>query len=168
MKVPAHLRWPAAIVGALAVHGVAWLAVVYLATSNPSYAVEEDYYSKALAWDAGRAQDRVNTSLGWRVEIAVEPVSAPGRQPEVVATLVDRDGLAVESAAVSLEAFHNARAADVLHADLLPEGGGRYRAALPMRRNGLWELRLSADVGSHHFTHRELRHLSVSRPRRSR
>ena len=40
------------------------LLLVLSAASDPSYAVEEDYYQKALAWDEKRAQYHTNEVLG--------------------------------------------------------------------------------------------------------
>ncbi len=53
------------IAGALAFHVISSLVVVYVATSDPSYAVEDDYYQKAVAWDEKRAQDRTERRSGW-------------------------------------------------------------------------------------------------------
>ncbi len=52
--------WPWVIGGALVLHVVVSLGVVFFATSDASYAVEEDYYQKAIDWDQKRAQDRTN------------------------------------------------------------------------------------------------------------
>ena len=42
---------------------VASLVVVFVATSDPSYAVEEDYYQKAVNWEAEQAQQERNRQL---------------------------------------------------------------------------------------------------------
>jgi hypothetical protein len=44
---------------------------------------------------------------------------------------------------------------------LTDTGDGVYRASLPMRRNGRWELRFAVDFDGRHFTHTETRHLFV-------
>ena len=164
--IPVRIRWPVIIVTALALHVVAWLGVVYLAISNPSYAVEEDYYQKALAWDAKRAQDRTNSDLGWRLESAVDAVPAPGADAVLTARLSDRDGHPLDGATIAVETFHNARAHDILRGALRPVGGGAYRISLPMRRNGRWELRYTVDLGDAHFTRSEVRNLLVTAPDR--
>lgn len=153
--------WPFVIAGALALHVVASLVVVYVATSNPSYAVEEDYYQKALQWDARRAQDRVNADLGWALEARARPPMSRGGDPTLEVRLADSAGAPVEDAAVALEAFHNARSDDIIRTRLEAVGGGLYRAAVPMRRNGRWELRFTVERGGEHFTHRETTHLFV-------
>ena len=153
--------WPLVIAGALALHVVVSLVMVFIATSDPSYAVEEDYYQKALAWDDKRAQDRTNESLGWSLGFSVEPPARPGDQPTLEASLHDGNNSPLNGASVSLETFHNARSGDIVRIQLTPVGDGIYRASFPVDRNGRWELRFTVDHGKHHFTHSETRHLFV-------
>ena len=153
--------WPPIIAGALALHVISSLVVVYLATSDPSYAVEDDYYQKAVAWDEKRAQDRRNEDLGWLLEFSVTPPEKSGDQPTLELTLVDAEGGPLAGATVSVEAFHNARGDDIVREVLREAGDGAYGASMPMRRNGRWELRFTADHGTDHFTYAEVRHLFV-------
>jgi nitrogen fixation protein FixH len=153
--------WPPVIAGALALHVVASLIVVYVATSDPSYAVEEDYYQKSVAWDERRAQERANEDLGWSLVFNVEPPDRPGEQPRLQVEILDGGGQPLTEAIVAIEAFHNARADDILRDTLTEAGNGVYRASLPMHSNGRWELRFIVDRGSDHFTHTETRHLFV-------
>ena len=153
--------WPPIIAGALAFHIISSLVVVYVATSDPSYAVEDNYYQKAVAWDEKRAQDGVNADLGWLLEFSVEPPTRPGEQPGLEVTLLDAGGRPLAGAAVSVEAFHNARGDDIIREMLTDAGDGIYRASLPMRRNGRWELRFTVSRGEDTFTYSEARHLYV-------
>ena len=155
--------WPWIIAGALAVHVVGSLVVVFVATSNPSYAVEEDYYQKALHWNDKRAQDRTNEELGWSLNLTVRPAATPGEEPTLEVHLADAGGEPLDGAVVAVETFHNARADDILRASLDAVGEGVYRTTLPMRHNGRWELRFTVDRGQDHFTHTETRHLFVER-----
>jgi nitrogen fixation protein FixH len=153
--------WPWIIAGALALHVAASLIVVAVATSDPSYAVEEDYYRKAESWDRSRAAQRASDALGWSLAAAVTPPSAPGGQPVLEVRVADAAGGPVEGATVAVECFHNVRSDDRIRAPLQEAGGGVYRAALPMRRDGRWELRFTVDRGGEHFVHRETKHLVV-------
>jgi len=153
--------WPPIIAGALAFHVISSLVVVYVATSDPSYAVEDDYYQKAVAWDEKRAQDRQNQDLGWLLEFSVMPPEKPGDQPTLELTLLDADGDPLTGATVSVEAFHNARGDDIVREKLTDTGNGVYTAAPEMNRNGRWEMRFTVDRGTKHFTHTETRHLFV-------
>src|SRR5512136_3054494 len=110
--------WPFLLVGLLAAGVGANVYFLARAVGDPSFAVEPDYYAKAVAWDAHQAQARENADLGWSVTIDVAPADLATGRARVVAKLVDRDGRAVPGASVGLEAFHNARAADVRKATL--------------------------------------------------
>jgi hypothetical protein len=149
--------WPFVIAGALALHVLGSLVMVYFATSNESYAVEPDYYAKALAWDSKRAQDRHNTELGWRLEFTVEP-APPGRDPILKVDLTGEDGEAVVGARVAVETFSNIRRDEILTATLAPTESG-YEAAVPMRGSGLWEFRFAVKRDDELFTYADTRHV---------
>jgi hypothetical protein len=125
------------------------VSLAQIAADDPGFSVEKDYYKKAVAWDAHREQERQNARLGWKLDVEARRGEKGG--VELVAALVDRTGTHVERADLAVEAFHNGRAADVLVAQL-DEADGGYRAALPVRRAGLWELRFTATRGSDTFT----------------
>lgn len=153
--------WPVVIVSALAIHVVASLIVVFIATSDPSYAVEEDYYQKAIHWDDKRDQDRENDNLGWGLDFRVEPPSAPGNQPSVELHLLNAELEPITGAVVSLEAFHNTRGGEIIRGELSAEADGIYRSTFPMERNGKWEMRFTVELDGETFTHSETRHLFV-------
>jgi len=154
--------WPWVIGGALALHILVSLAVVFFATTDASYAVEEDYYQKAIRWDEKRAQDRTNDELGWSLGLAVTPPTTPGEQPTIDVELTDVDGKPLAGATLALETFHKARSEDIIRTALEPAGdAGHYTASPAMRHNGLWELRFTVDRDGDHFTHTETRHLFV-------
>jgi len=128
------------------------LALLVLAVDDPSFAVEPEYYEKAMAWDARRAQERRNEELGWSLALAVAPAeSLPGSR-RIEALLRDGEGRALEGATVRLATFHNARAGNVFETTLAAEGEGRYSAALPLRRPGLWEFRFVVERGGDIYT----------------
>lgn len=166
MKSRAHWVWPAIVVGLLVLGAGANIGLLIVATHDPSFAVEPDYYEKAVHWDDKRAQDAVNLALGWRAEVEAEPVLDRGRPAaRVVVHLADREGRPVEGAAVTLETFHLARAADVLHGSLRAGAAGDYEVVLPLRRAGLWEFRLDVVRGDAHFTATETREVATPWPR---
>jgi len=152
-------HWGVFVGGLMAVVIGANLILIYFATSDPSFAVEEDYYQKALDWDDKRSQDRANAELGWTVELEVGRERAPDGTVQVVARLSDREGQPVGGAGVDLELFHNARAAWIHRAQLREDGSGSYSAALPLRRPGLWEFRLNAVRDERRFTYTSVQEL---------
>ena len=144
--------WPWFLVALLLVGVGANLVLLVVADRDPSFAVEKDYYRKALSWDDAQERARESRALGWTLALTARPSNRGPGWTELEARLVDRDGAPVSGAAVALEAFHHARAADVLAADLVARGSGVYRADLPMRRRGSWEVRLRARRGGASFT----------------
>lgn len=154
--------WPLVIAGALAVHVVVSLVVVFIATSDASYAVEDDYYRKAMEWDTKRAQDHTNEVLGWSFDFKVSAAERPGGEARLDVVLADRTGVPLEGAMVSVEAFHNSRGDDILRTTLpATDDSGASSATLAMRRNGRWELRFTVEHDGKTFTHTAIRHLYV-------
>lgn len=144
--------WPWIVAGLLLLAIGANGLLLLKATTDPSFAVEPDYYRKALDWGQTQAQARLNSELGWRAEVAVEPETTVPGQARVRTRFTDRDGMPVDGAGITLEAFHNARSAERIEAALVPQGDGAYAADLPMRKDGVWEFRLRAVRGSDIFT----------------
>ena len=154
--------WPWVIGIALALHVIGSLVFVAIATSDSSYGVEEDYYQKAVNWDEKRAQDRTNAELGWSLEFEVAPPQRPGEQPSMEVRLADGSGAPLTGATVALETFHKARSDDVIRIAIeATDEAGLSNARIPMRRNGLWELRFTVDHAGNRFTHTRTRHLFV-------
>jgi nitrogen fixation protein FixH len=143
--------WPWLLAGLL-VFGVGVnVGFLIVATGDPSFAVEEDYYGRALRWDETTREAARNAELGWSVEVDPAPSSRGPGFTDLSLRVVDRDGAPVAGARVSLEAFHHARAGDKLRADLAA-AGDRYGTTLPMRRAGLWQLRVRVERGAETFT----------------
>lgn len=137
--------WPAAIIALLGVHALAMAIVVFVATRDPSFAVEPNSYRKAVLWDNAQARRQASAQLGWAALIQTsDKVDLLGRR-HVTFSLTDRDGVPVVAAKVSLEVFHHARAAERVYVQLTPDASGRYSADLPMRRAGTWEFRITAE-----------------------
>jgi nitrogen fixation protein FixH len=149
--------WPLILVGLMVLVIGANLGFAWVATSDPSFAVEPDYYGKALAWDEHRAQDRQNERLGWTLELSLAPERSPDGTLALAVTLSDRDGRAIPGARVSLATFHNARASHVLETELREGAEGVYAVSLPMPRPGLWEFRFEAVRGDDRFTQTTVR-----------
>lgn len=144
------MGWPIAIAAILGTTVVANVWVLYIANRDPSFAIEKDYYQKALRWDDEVAQQARNTALGWRLSSTLTPLAADGATLTV--QLTDSAGARVEGATVTVAALHNARAGTVLDATLAPAAGGAYAVRLPMHRSGEWELRFQAVRGDQRFT----------------
>jgi len=162
MRIPAHIRWPAVIIGALALHVIVSLVTVWIATSNPSYAVEEDYYQKAIHWDEKRAQDGRNSVLGWQIAFDVSPSTVVGEPAALDLVATDGSGKPLAGATVTVETFHNTRAGEILRARMVTDHDGRCSAPLSARRTGVWEFRFSIEHESDRFTQTETRFLPLT------
>ena len=141
--------WPIAIAGILGLTIAANVWLIRVATGDPTFAIEPDYYRKAVRWDDELAQRRRNDELGWRV---TPTLTRSGRDGRLDLTLTDRDGAPVAGARVDVVAVHNSRAAHPLSAQLSDDGRGVYHAALAADHPGLWELRFEIHRGGERFT----------------
>jgi nitrogen fixation protein FixH len=126
------------------------IALLVITSRDASFAVEPDYYAKALAWDETMAQQARNEALGWCLGLRVEPTDERGRVTVAVG-LSDGAGAPLPGARIAIEALHNARASRVLTAVLEPRGLG-YAAMMPLARPGLWEFRVRVTRGPDVFT----------------
>jgi nitrogen fixation protein FixH len=143
--------WPIGITLVLAttVAGNIWVAKI--ASDDPSFAIEPDYYNKAITWDSTLAQGRENVQLGWRLTPVFAVAPRTGKA-ELRATLTDSTGAPITGAVVKVSALPVARANEVHEATLTPLGAGEYSAQLDSQRDGQWELRFDVRAGSLHFT----------------
>jgi nitrogen fixation protein FixH len=147
MNLPApHIRWPLGIAAILGATIAGNVAVMRVAGDDPSFAVEPDYYRRAVAWDTTMAQARASAALGWRVTPAVAPLVA-GAPATVTLAITDRDGAPLTGATVAVEALFNARANDRHTATMAEVAPGRYAAPLPLAWAGEWELRVQVRRG---------------------
>jgi nitrogen fixation protein FixH len=140
--------WPTIIVSALALHAAALLVVVFIATRDPSFAVEPNHYQKSLGWDGSAARLRASRQLGWTVSLQTDPHADELGRRRLSCRIVDKNGVAVVGADVQLLFFHHARAADRVQVSMNPEPDGTYAALVPMKRAGLWECRIAVRRGA--------------------
>ncbi|HEV8549379.1 MAG TPA: FixH family protein [Polyangiaceae bacterium] len=120
-----------------------------IAIRDPGFALEKNYYERAVGWDGEQAQWRENARLGYHLDAAF--VAAAGGT-ELVAHLFDRAGVPLRGAVVRVEAFANARSGQRRELTLTegPESG--YTGRLERARPGLWELRFRVEHDGARFT----------------
>ena len=146
----AAIFWPAFIVFLLAIPVAAVVVLIRAATSDPSFAVEPDYYAKGLAWDIEMAQRRANERLGWTLDVRAG--TAAGERALLSVRLSDREGLVVPAQSLRVEAFPVARAHQRETVELRLEEEGNWEATWPLRHGGLWELRFVAETDEDRYT----------------
>jgi len=160
--------WPIGLAGVLAATVAANIWVAVIANDDPSFAIEPDYYRKAVQWDTTLAQDRHNVSLGWRLTPAMSAI-APDGTSLLSAQFTDSTGAAISGAVIRVAALAVARASDVHDMTLTPQAGaGDYAVRFDARRAGEWELRFDAKLGAEHFTQMSRVRVSSRAERRRR
>jgi nitrogen fixation protein FixH len=126
------------------------LLVLHSVLDDPSFALEPDYYRKAVAWDAQRDLARESQALGWHAALVAEP-TARARGLALRVEFRDAQGAPLGGAVVHAQAFANARAARVFEAALVETAPGTYTAEIPSSVIGIWEFRLEATRGAQRF-----------------
>jgi nitrogen fixation protein FixH len=143
-----HL-WPLAIsailIGTVAVNF--W--VMHVASADPSFSIEPNYYARAISWDSTVAQQEQNRTLGWRLTPTLSRYDEDGAILRV--SLTDSSGRAITHARVRVAALFIARANDVFDVHLEPDGDD-YAVRLPVKHRGEWELRFTVQDGTQRFT----------------
>jgi len=129
--------------------GIGSLAVI--AVRDPNFALEPDYYAKALHWDQAQAQLRENDTLGYQLSLGQPLVLSAQGGVEVELQLKDRSAVGISGASLEVAAFPNAFAGNVEHLVLREAAPGVYRGRLAHGLPGLWELRCAVSVGSAHY-----------------
>lgn len=149
--VLARWGWPVGIILVLALSVGSNIWVMFIARNDPAFAVEPDYYRKAVAWDTHMAQERANADLGWHAS-ATLALATPGSPGRLDLTLRDGGGQPVSGARLTVEALHNARASQRYEATFAERSPGEYEASLDAHRPGEWEVRLTAVRGTQRYT----------------
>lgn len=136
---PRAWLWPAIILGLLGGQVALSAIMIYVASSDPSFAVEPDYYQRAVSWDQRSRGAELTAS------VAIANAADLRGEREARFTIREADGRSLRGALVTVVAFHHGRAADRKQATLREQDDGAYAARLPLRRAGLWEFRLTIE-----------------------
>ena len=130
--------------------GVGSLAMI--AVRDPNFALEPNYYDRALHWDRTQAQAADNQRLAYRIEL-VPGIAADALGNATLRVRVsDANGRDAKDATVRATAFANAYAAEQTALDFQRMEPGMYAARLTARHLGLWEFRLVVTQGSDRVT----------------
>jgi hypothetical protein len=151
---------PAGLLGSMLV-GLGSMA--YVAIDDPSFALEPDYYDKAVHWDRSQAEARASQVLGFQLQPTRTLTVASDGTVEVELTLRDRQDNPLSGAQIRLEAFPNAAAARIESRDLQEAAPGVYQTRLRNGTTGLWELRCVVSHGAARY--RQVLRLEISKGR---
>ncbi|MEO1718210.1 MAG: FixH family protein [Planctomycetota bacterium] len=147
------LVWPGMVFGLIGISLTLMSITFYLAVSDESFGVEEDYYAKAVSWDESAADLAASRALGWNVDVTISPDLDLSGKRGVMVVLTDAQGEAVEAGVAPVFAFHHARRKQPVEFELARIARGRFSAGAPLERNGLWQVRLRFERGHDVFYH---------------
>ncbi|MCB9639715.1 MAG: FixH family protein [Myxococcales bacterium] len=144
--------WPWLLIGLLVVSSAGSILMVIIAVNDPSFAVEDNYYKKAVEWDKQIAKAKLEQALGWKAQVKVSPHPKNARLKLFQVALKDSQGFALDKAQIKVRAFHNAQASQKIKLQLHALGKGNYQAPILIHRPGLWVFQVFAVQGKHHFS----------------
>lgn len=146
--------WPMALAGALVATVLANVVLVVAAGRGGGAAVAPDYYRRAVAWDSTLADEARSRALGWTLAATLTAAAAAPAHGTLDIRLRDSTGAPLAGATVRVESFAVARSASRLALILGETTGGRYAAALPVRRVEWYEFAVTAERGAARFVAR--------------
>jgi hypothetical protein len=124
-------------------------SMAYVAVHDPHFALEPNYYDKAVHWDDGLAEERASRDLGLTLALDELRIAPTGNAPLLV-KLSAASGQELHGQ-LTLEAFPNAFAGQIQHLTLHETAPGIYTGALTKPLPGLWELRFVLTQGGHRY-----------------
>lgn len=142
--------WPFAIAAVFIANAAVMAWVMTIAHADHSFSVEEDYYAKALAWDATARQREASAALGWAAQGVIESVE-PGGDRRLVVHLSDASLQPLGGASVIVRAFHRAYPSSVQTLALAEGDPGEYVCPMPEARMGVWCVTVDAVRGEDRF-----------------
>ena len=140
--------WPVGITVLLVVFAAGNLMMMRVAADDPAFAIEPDYYRRAVGFDSTMEQERRSAALRWT---AMTHLSRGDGSGSVAVMLSDSAGKPVAGAKVKVDARFNARANDILKAELVERSPGTYVGPLAVGHAGEWEVRIEAVRGIDRF-----------------
>jgi nitrogen fixation protein FixH len=164
-KYPRAWLWPVGLTALLLGSVAICVITAVVATRDPSFALEPEYYQQAVEWDQSVAARRDSAALGWSAAAAVSAPGVPGQFRTLTVRLTDGAGRPVAADRVEVSAFHHARRGEAFSlafgtGDRPPATGagsvvaaepGRWVWSLGPARAGVWQVRIDARSGADRF-----------------
>lgn len=143
-------RWAFVPIGLLAAMLLGLGSMAAIAMDDPGFALERDYYQKAVRWNDVQAQAEQNSRLGYKLELTATTQS---NESELELRLRNAEGAPLSGAHITAEAFAVARSANVRELSFHETAPGTYAATPGALRAGLWEIRCRVERNRERFTH---------------
>ncbi len=152
--------WPWLLVSLLSFGCGMNIYMVIVAVNDPSFAIEKNYYKKAINWDQTMAQRNINAKLQWRIDLKTEPLLVDKKaRLRFHATVLDRSGKIVPEAHVSAEVFHNARSNQRVSVDLTRRSTNVHQGEVAFHRRGVWIFHFTVNKGKLQYTQKVRREI---------
>lgn len=142
-------RWALFPIGLLGILVSVQAVLFSMSRTDPSFAVEPDYYKKAVNWDQEMRQRATNAQLGWQSQVHFTHL-AGGAELRIM--LEDAQKVPLTGAAIKVVAFPNARANLLQDVALKETEPGVYTGPIQLGVRGEWEVRLTAMRDGQTFT----------------
>ena len=151
--IPPHIAWPLFVIGLL-VLGVGWsLSVVFASRSDGGAQVVENYYEKAIEWDARSELLRKSAEAGWTVNLEYVSPGPTSEAGVVEIVFKDKEGEPISNLEGKVRAFRPQKTQPI--AELTVSGSmvqpGIYRQAFPNAASGLWDFEIDVVQDSFRF-----------------
>lgn len=116
------------------------ITTLVLATNDPAFAVEENYYARSAQVDETLADRAEARALGWKLRTVSRLIDPSLPSQRMRFRVVGPDGESVVGLEGELTAFHNARASQKQTVTLMASADepGVYEALLRLDRGGWW------------------------------
>ena len=137
-------KWPLLVVALLGGHVLILVAVVMVATRDPSFAVVPNYYENAVAWDQQQAEKRESAKLGWQLKVTpADEVDLLNRRA-ITFMLTDASGAGVAGASLDVTCFHHSHATRPIRFSATTAADGQVTQWLTVRHAGFWDFACQA------------------------
>lgn len=148
----AGLPWALVPVALLLSSALGVGSMAFIATRDPHFAIETDYYQKAIRWDEAQSQAAVNRQLGYVIELpAVIAFDSDGRVT-LDLSIRDAHGQPVTGVRLTGNAFANAYSAKLVRLQFEEQLAGHYRAQISVNHRGQWVFQLIGKTQGQSFT----------------
>ena len=109
--------------------------------------VSHDYQEKEALYNAYLVEVEEQKVRGWKVNKGWAAKPRLGVATDLIAQVLDRDGVPVEGAKVSGSFLRTSNSREDFSFDLVDVGSGEYRAPITMPKHGLWQMVLMIHKG---------------------
>lgn len=152
MKKTHEITGKHVLLGFVAFFGLIFVAnaiFVFLALDSWTGLETRQHYNEGLAYNKILAADERQKSLGWRVNVTVEPIS--DGKARLVVSLQDESGQALSGIDVQSSFFRPTHEGHDFVVPLHAVGEGKYAADFDLPLAGQWDVRVAAHRGKDRY-----------------